>query len=295
MYDRQVRRRRAVLAALVALSLILLTAYFGDSSGGGLRSVQRGALEVLGPIQEGANRALKPFRDLFGWIGDTVDAKQERDDLKAERDALQRQVTELEANKLENEQLRKLLEINTAGGLDRYEPVKARVITRSPNLFYSTLNIDKGRSAGVEVDQPVVNGEGLVGRVTDVWGGGAQVTLITDESFAVSARALRSNEPGTLQPNFGSPGDLLLDLVPNAREVREGERVVTAGSTSSRLESLFPPNILIGTVRQVDIGEGELERTIHVKPAANLRALQWVEVLTEKASAELQADATPTP
>ena len=47
-------------------------------------SVQRGALAVLAPVQEGASRALKPFRDLFGWFGDTVDAKEERDELEAE-------------------------------------------------------------------------------------------------------------------------------------------------------------------------------------------------------------------
>ena len=49
-------------------------------------------MEVVAPIQEGANRALKPFRDLFGWFGDTLDAKEERDELEAERDALRQQV-----------------------------------------------------------------------------------------------------------------------------------------------------------------------------------------------------------
>ncbi len=58
MYDKTVRRRRAVLALLVVLSLILLTAYFGESSEGGLHSVQRGFLTVVSPIQEGANKAL---------------------------------------------------------------------------------------------------------------------------------------------------------------------------------------------------------------------------------------------
>ena len=76
------------LVVLVALSLTLLTAYFGESSSGGLHSVQRGAMEVLAPIQEGANRVVKPFRDLFGWFGSTLDAKDERDKLKKERDAL---------------------------------------------------------------------------------------------------------------------------------------------------------------------------------------------------------------
>ncbi|MDX6684676.1 MAG: rod shape-determining protein MreC, partial [Baekduia sp.] len=63
-----------MLALLVAVSLVLLTAYFGESSGGALHGVQRGANQVLSPVQEGANRALKPFRDLAGWFGDTIDA-----------------------------------------------------------------------------------------------------------------------------------------------------------------------------------------------------------------------------
>src|SRR3954454_10267036 len=92
MHDRAVRRRRAVLVVLVAASLILLTAYYGESDDGRLHSVQRGALGVLSPIQEGASRVLKPVRDLFGWFGDTMDAKGERDKAIAERDAYRKQV-----------------------------------------------------------------------------------------------------------------------------------------------------------------------------------------------------------
>src|ERR687892_1068876 len=105
MHDKQVRRRRAVLAVLVVLCLVLLTAYFGESQNGGLHAVQRGAMEVLAPIQEGANRALKPFRDLFGWFGDTMDAKEERDKAKAERDALRKEVARLEVERSELEQI----------------------------------------------------------------------------------------------------------------------------------------------------------------------------------------------
>src|SRR5918993_5696830 len=96
MYDRQVRRRRAVLLALIVCCLVLVTAYFGESSGGPLKSVQTGAMEVLAPIQEGANKALKPLRDLFGWFGDTFDAKEERDALQRERDELLGEVTKLQ-------------------------------------------------------------------------------------------------------------------------------------------------------------------------------------------------------
>src|SRR4051812_8661059 len=96
MHDRAVRRRRAVLALLVAASLILLTAYYGESDDGRLHSAQRGALGALSPIQEGASRVLKPFRDLFGWFGDTVDAKDQRDKAEAERDKFRVQVADLQ-------------------------------------------------------------------------------------------------------------------------------------------------------------------------------------------------------
>ena len=165
MHDKVVRRRRAVLALLVALSLFLLTAYFGESAGGGLHATQRGALEVLAPIQEGANKALKPARDLFGWFGDTLDAQDERDRLQRERDSLRGEVAQLQVQNRELEQLKGLQEMNTAGGLQQYAPVQSRVYQRSPSTWYQTVTINKGSSDGVAVDNPVVNGPGLVGKV----------------------------------------------------------------------------------------------------------------------------------
>ena len=78
MFDKKVvRRRRAALAIFVALSIAVLTAYFGESGGGLLHAFQRGTQEAFAPIESGASRALKPSRDLFGWVGDTFDAKGE--------------------------------------------------------------------------------------------------------------------------------------------------------------------------------------------------------------------------
>ena len=90
MHDKVVRRRRAVLALLVALSLFLLTAYFGESSGGGLHATQRGALEVLAPIQEGANKALKPVRDkvvIATKFGFRIDATKPADQMTTGTDS----------------------------------------------------------------------------------------------------------------------------------------------------------------------------------------------------------------
>src|SRR4051812_7790465 len=107
MYDKQVvRRRRAALAVLVALSIGLLTVYFGEGPGGLLHGLQRGAQSVLHPIETGVSRATKPFRDLVGWAGDNISAKSENDKLRKENADLRQQVARAQAAENENAKLR---------------------------------------------------------------------------------------------------------------------------------------------------------------------------------------------
>jgi rod shape-determining protein MreC len=270
-----------VLVVLVAASLILLTAYFGEGQNGGLHSAQRGALSALSPIQEGASRVLKPFRDLFGWFGDTVDAKDQRDKAVKQRDALQTQLADLQNRLRVAEQQAGINKRDTIGGMSRYGPVDARVYLHQPSSWYQSLQINKGTSDGIKEGDPVINGAGLVGRIQTAWGGGAVVTLITDPEFATGGITSLSREPGSVVPAVGAPGDLLFKFVDNATKVRKGELVYTAGTITSRLESRYPPAIPIGTVNDIDIGDGELDRRIHIKPAADLTRVDMVQVLTD--------------
>jgi rod shape-determining protein MreC len=270
-----------VLALLVTASLILLTAYFGESQDGRLHSAQRGALGALSPIQEGASRVLKPFRDLFGWFGDTIEAKGQRDKAVAERDALVTQLADAKNRLRVAEQQTKINERDTLGGMSQYGPVDARVYLHSPSSWYQSLQINKGTSDGVKVGDPVINGAGLVGKIETAWGGGAVVTLITDPEFATGGITADSKEPGSVVPAVGAPGDLLFKFVDNANKVRKGELVYTAGTISSRLESRYPAAIPIGAVDRIDIGDGELDRRIHIKPAADLIHVDRVQVLTD--------------
>jgi len=281
VYDKSVRRRRAVLILLVVCSLILLTAYFGESPGSPLHSVQRGFLQVVSPIQEGASRALKPVRDLFGWFGDTLDAKEERDRLRDELEEARRAAIANAAAAREAEQLRKLLGLDERLGLEEMRPVTARVITRSPTLWYSTVSINKGTSDGVRVDQPVVNGDGLVGTVTAATSNSAIVTLITDHTSGVSAVVNETGVAGVVQPAVGKPDDLLLEYIRRGDRIEEGQTVVTAGSTSRRYESLFPPGIPVGVITKVDDEELDIYQRVHVRPFAQLRRLDVVQVLTD--------------
>lgn len=279
MHDKAVRRRRAVLVVLVAASLILLTAYYGESSDGRLHSVQRTALGVLGPIQEGASRVFKPVRDLFGWFGDTIDAKDERDEAIKERDAYRAKVIALQ-NGIADATQRAALDRAAAEGQSKYGPVDANVFVRSQSTWYQQVTINKGLDDGIHRGDPVVNGAGLVGKVAEATGGTSVVTLITDQSFATSVYAGEARNPGSVTPAIGAPGDLLYEPVDATARVREGDEIYTAGTTEDRLQSRYPPAVLVGKVSRVDLGDGDLDKRIHVRPAADFLRLDRVRVLT---------------
>jgi rod shape-determining protein MreC len=272
-----------VLAICVALAVALLTAYFGESGGGFLHGLQNGAQSALAPIETGASRALKPFRDLFGWAGDTFDAKKENKRLKGEVERLRGELAQSETAKRDASQLRGLVGLQRDDGFPRgTKPVTARVIARSPTVWYSSVKIDKGESDGVKIDQPVLASGGLAGKITRVTGGTAEVTLLTDASSAVSAQVMPQGANGIVKPEVGNPKDLLLDFVEKGRRVTEGTTVVTSGFASSRVESLFPRGVPIGRVTQVDLDEIELYQRVHIKPFADLRRIDFVQVLTSR-------------
>lgn len=284
-----------MLLLLVVSALVLLTASFGGGSDGPLRSLQRGVVEVVSPIQEGASRALKPVRDLFGWVGDTLDAKEERDELRAELREARNRAIALQGADRRAEDLEKLVGLNRQLGLDEMGPVAARVINKSPNLWYAQVTVNKGSSDGVRVDQPVVTGDGLVGVVEEATGGNAVVRLITDAGSAVYAtveavprrtrggdlRAPRSRGVnGVVKPAVGDPGQLLLEGVRRVDGVQAGQDITTSGTRSRRLESLFPPGIPVGRVSEVDREEADVYQRVRLRPFADLRRLDTVQILT---------------
>lgn len=282
MYDRTIRRRRLTLAALLACSLLLLTVYFGESNGGALHNVQRGVFSVFAPIQAGASTVLKPARDLFGWFGDTFDAKARLSELESSNQQLRaRAIAGSEALRI-NGQLQGLLNLDNSGGLAAAKPVTARVIGRSPTVWYSTVTINQGSNSGIKIGNPVINSNGLIGQVSTVTGNASIVTLISDGELAVPARVSAGGAEGIVQAGVGGPDDLRLKFIARRFRVEPGAAVVTAGTLSSKpgLESLYPPGIPIGSVTRV-VDPGTDAQRIYLRSYADLQKLEIVQVLTE--------------
>ena len=282
MYDRKViRRRRAALALFVGLSLVLLSAYFGEGPGGVLHGVQKGAQEVLSPIESGASKVFKPFRDLGNWVGDAFDATDENKKLKKELAEARTELARVRSAQRENEQLRAMVDLRKEPGFPQgLDPVTARVIARSPTDWSSTIQINKGTDDGVNEDDAVITGDGLIGKIAQASGGTATVQLITDGESSVSAMAVPDGTSGVVRTPVGDPNDLQLDFVRRVNNVKKGQTVVTSGFRVGRLRSLFPRGIPIGTVRDVDRDELETYQRVHVDPFADFRRLDIVQVLT---------------
>ncbi|HEX8753349.1 MAG TPA: rod shape-determining protein MreC [Solirubrobacterales bacterium] len=261
---------------MIVGSFVLLTITYGHGSNG----VQRGVSAIFSPVQSVADRALKPARDLVNWFDETFDARGRNSRLHHELELERKAAVAGRAALAENAELRKLLQLDRSVVPSGYEEVTGTVIARSPSVWYADVTIDVGSGDGVAVEDPVVNGDGLVGQVSAVTPDSAKVTLIADGESAVGARVVPMGIQGVIRPAVGNPGELILDFINSAKHVHKGQSIVTAGWKAQEIESGFPPNIPIGEITKASIVEQEAQEQVHVRPYADLRNLSTLQVLT---------------
>lgn len=275
---------------LVVVSLILLTAYFGESANSPLHSVQRRIVQVLSPVQAGASTVLSPVRDVANWVSDTLRAKSQRDQLQAKVNKLTAQVDLLKTEQFQNSQLTKQVKLDSNIGLANYHLVAANVIGRDPSLWYQQVTVDAGSDEGVVQGDPAIGDGALVGDVTTVDPSVSIVTLITDHSVQVGAQIQdRSFDDGIVAPSVGNPNRLLLQDLPGNARITAGDQVVTSGFKSGSLTSLYPAGIPIGTVAAVNPNQLFNNNEVPVSPAANLRHFDSVQILTRPHAGEQRA------
>jgi rod shape-determining protein MreC len=295
VHDKQVRRRRAVLALLVAVSLILLSAYFGEADGGPLHGVQRGIVTVLSPIQQGASVVLTPVRDIAGFFSSTFHAKSQNTQLRKEVATLTAEVAKYHGAAIQNVQLSQMIKLDASINVSLYNPVAAHVVGYDPSLWYDHIQVDAGSDQGVQLHQPVIGENGLVGLVTDVTPTDAIVTLITDHTIDITAQVQDGvvGDVGVLQPSVGNPNQLVLSDLPHQANIQLQNQVVTAGFRSGKLDSYYPPNIPIGVVSNVNQATLASSGQVQVAPAVDLRHLEVVQILTKPHPGTTTASTVP--
>ena len=260
------------------LSLVLITISFRAGPGGAVHRVEGAGATVLRPFEVAAERVARPFRDVYGYFAGLVHVKRENARLK-------QQVNELRQNELQGQSA---LEQNRAFRAQLkfvdsprfpadYAPVNTRIISWASE-FEQQVVIAAGSDRGIKQDTPIVTHDGLVGRVTDMTGSAAQVTLLTDENSAVQARDQQTGARGLVRHGQGQ-GSLLLDFVSKEANVQVGDVIVTAGTRSKQYPSLFPGGIQIGVVTSVGQSDTALYKQIQIDPYVDFAALDAVTAL----------------
>jgi rod shape-determining protein MreC len=266
-----------VLALLVVISLILITASFGGSGGGALHTVQSGFLDVLSPVETVASKVLTPVHDLINGVDDVFHASDQRNQLRKELAQANKEIATLEAGKHASADSAKLHRIDSTLQLDPDGPVNATVISPPAGVFVSHVTINAGTGAGVHENDPVIDPDGVIGVISTVAADSAVVTLINDPSAGVTASDSQSRQVGVVGPKPGSPGELQMQYVDYPTKVNVGDLIVTAGREDTDGASFFPAKIPIGVVKHSATTAGGV---ITVAPAADLGSLGTVQVLT---------------
>ena len=265
---RRSSRARFTLLLLVLTAITILT--LDARHAGPLQKVRDGARDVFAPVADAVDSVLRPVGNFFEGVIHYGDLKAENARLREQ--LAQRNGTELAASDAQR-QLKQLADINNLSYAGDIPAVAARVVSTSPSNFQLTIEIDRGRDAGVAVGMPVVAGEGLVGRVVDASRKRATVLLLTDSSFNVGVRLTGSGEVGVA--TGGGNGPMPVGLIPPAAKVAKDEVVVTSGLQ----QSVYPAGIPVGKVVEAIAKPGALEQTITIDPVVDLRRLTFVKVL----------------
>ena len=271
--------------AVIAVALALLS-YFSTNAS---------------PLVDLANTITSPFRavctSVSGWFTDKQNYYEDVTALKAENEALKKQIAEMEATvrqgeaaSQENVFLRDLLDLRQQRrDLSDFET--ATVTERGVTNWTASLTLNKGAVHGVEVGDCVIDGQGrlvgrislvgynwstvltVVGRISKAGYDWSTVLTVIDTDTSLGARVYRTKDIGIAGGDFAlmDDGKLKLDSLPASCQLLEGDLVVTSG-----LGGYLPPDLVIGSVSELRADDSDTSNYAILTPAADLNGLTEV-------------------
>lgn len=254
----------ALLVLLLLGQLILLTSQVEGRE----NALERLTLSTLAPVSHWTSRSLDRVGGLGSAFRGARALRGANADLAAEVERLRNELVRLHGVE---EELERLAGISGYERAASGEGVVADVVYVDDATWLRTLVLYAGRIVPRR-NQPVVTPEGLVGRVVTPAGHYAKVQLITDSASSVSAMIERTRRKGIVQGD--GEGALALRYIPTRADVRQGDRIVSAG-----IDGVYPRGVPIGSVASVEDAGGLFHR-ITVAPAVDLGLLDQVYLLT---------------
>jgi len=264
------RRTRLALAVLLVAAIALITLSYRN---GGTSGANGAGNSLFGPVENAAGYVTRPIEGFFHAIGH--DDATEIANLQTQNDQLRAQLSRLQLSQSDARQLNKLLQLNARGG---YRLVAASVIAAGGS-YSDTVTIDAGSKDGIQPEETVLNGNGLVGTVTSVGPATSTVLLASDASATVGVRLAGTNTIGAITGTGTTMagGDMLrLRLFSASAALQPGDALVTFGSVGGRP---YVAGVPVGTVTSITSQPGSLTQTAMVTPFADFSGLGVVGVV----------------
>jgi rod shape-determining protein MreC len=280
-----------VLLIAVAFALITVDIRGGEDSP--VDGARQAAAAVFGPIEDSVSTAVNPVGNAVSAVRDSGERHDRLAALEKENAALKARLGSDDRNSSRLKQLDKMLK---TAGEGQYGIKGAEVIAIGAAQGFSwTITVDVGANDGIRRDMTVLNGDGLVGRVTTVGPNTATVLLANDPDFTVGTRMEATDELGFASGQGDRP--LRVELLNGKAEVKKGDRLVTFGSQADKP---FVPGVPVGVVSRVDPSGGDLTRTLYVTPYVSFTKLDIVGVVVQAPKKDprdtvLPAKPKPTP
>lgn len=245
--------RRSVILVMTYAALSLLLLVVGER-------IPTAALRGAGAF------VFEPFDRVALWGDRALLAWRENQDLHRRITTLELQNHQLRGALQENQQLRAQLGLPEWRGLV-VRPVEVLALSGDPTPTAATLSA--GAKQGVHVGDAVMTSDGLIGRVSEVYGTLSRASLLTDPNMAVACEVESTGVNGILRYTPAPQPRLLITAVPLADTIRVGERVMT-----SDLSVRFPRGIPVGVVTRMTRDATGLMQEIEVQPAARLSRMR---------------------
>ncbi|WP_037906833.1 rod shape-determining protein MreC [Actinacidiphila yeochonensis] len=270
MRDTKESRLLLVLLVVVAFALITMDIRGGENSP--LDGPRRAAQAAFGPVENAVSGVVDP-------VGNAVDSVRESGKrgstitrLQKENAALKERLAQNTRTRTQAAELDSMLKLAGAG---QYTIKGAQVIAMGAAQGFSwTVTIDAGSRDGLARDMTVVNGDGLVGRVTTVGPSTSTVLLANDPDFTVGTRMEKTGELGFATGQGNRP--MRVELLNGKADVHRGDRLVTFGSQAGKP---FVPGVPVGRVVTVEPSGGNLTKTVEVQPFVGFTRLDVVGVV----------------
>lgn len=271
---RDTRESLLLLVLLIAIAFALITVDIRGGQDSPVQGARQAAAAAFGPIENGVSSAVNPVGNAIAAVRDSDNRHDRIAQLQHDNTALKAKLGSDDRNRSRLNQLDKMLKMVSAG---QYGIKGAEVIAIGAAQGFSwTVTIDVGSKDGIQRDMTVLNGDGLVGRVTTVGPDTATVLLANDPDFTVGTRMESSDELGFASGQGDRP--LRVEMLNGKAKIKKGDRLVTFGSQADKP---FVPGVPVGVVSRVDPSGGDLTRTIYVTPYVAFSKLDIVGVVVE--------------